>query len=131
MQTLTGYLGTGTTFGIHRLDETFTSRTAANRAVHILIVTDNDIFGMLDSDDQGRVGWDAAAEAVAKARGGATFVLELPRYLRENASAQQQLTPGMEHMRTIGWHVATVSTMEELLEFARRFTQANYGRGRP
>lgn len=131
LRTLTGYLGTGTTFGIHRLDETFASRTAAHRGVHILIVTDNDIFGMLDSDDQGRAGWDAAAEALSKARGGATFVMELPQYLRENAAAQEQLTPGMQRMRAIGWNVATVSTMEELLEFARRFSQANYGRGRP
>jgi hypothetical protein len=127
LRTLTGYLGTGTTFGIHRLDETFGARTEANRAVHIVIVTDNDIFGMLDSENKKRGGWGAAADAVRRARGGGTFVLDLPRYLQDWAEARTQMALGMERMREIGWQVATVSTMEDLLEFARRFSQANYG----
>ena len=56
LKVLTGYLGTGNTFGIHRLRETFSSRTAADRPVHILIVTDNDIFNLLDAVVGGQSG---------------------------------------------------------------------------
>ena len=78
---LTGYLGTGNTFGIHRLRETFSPRTATDRPVHILIVTDNDIFNLLDAKAGGQSGWKVARDAAAKARGGATYVLELPDHM--------------------------------------------------
>jgi hypothetical protein len=125
LKVLTGYLGTGYTFGVHRLHEPFSSRTIAERPVHILIVTDNDIFNLLDAVVAGQLGWDVAREAVAKARGGATYVLEIPERMR---GLRQSFVSREERMQTDGWRVQHVTSMEELLDFARRFSQAAYGK---
>jgi hypothetical protein len=121
LKVLTGYLGTGNTFGIHRLRETFLSRTTVDRPVHILIVTDNDIFNLLDAVVGGQSGWEVAREAAAKARGGATYVLEM-RGLPQSFATRE------ERMQTDGWSVRHVTSMEELLDFARRFSQVAYGK---
>ena len=58
---LTGYLGTGTTFGVTRLEEAFANRKPADPPAHIIIVTDLDIFGMLDTSRGKRPGFSSAA----------------------------------------------------------------------
>jgi hypothetical protein len=126
MTTLTDYLGTGTTFGIHRLRPTFSTMPVTRRPVHILIITDNDIFSMLNSTENGVLGWDVAREAVVAARGGATYVLQLPAYLMAQAKAQKQIPEGELRMIRDGWHVSHVDNMEQLVEFAREFSQAKY-----
>lgn len=128
LRILTSYLGTGTTFGIHRLDETFRPWPPAARPVHILIISDNDIFSSLDATVHRRLGWDVAREALGQARGGGTYVLELPQYLMQSPAAQGTIPNGQERMQADGWNVSPVGTMEELVEFARRFSQASYGR---
>lgn len=128
LKTLTGYLGTGTTFGIHRLAETFDSLPPTNRAVHILIVSDNDLFDMLDRRQGGRLGWDVARESLARARGGGTYVLELQSYLLESAAGSAQANPACSRMEADGWNVSPVSSMEQLVEFARQFSQTRYAR---
>jgi len=125
LRTLTSYLGTGYSFGIHRLSETFAARPVGARPVHILVVSDNDMFTMLDNKGNGRQGWDAAREAVEKAGGGATFVLELPEYVRSRQWKQNSANY-LERIKEIGWRVSIVSSMEELIEFARRFCRENY-----
>ena len=95
LRTLASYLGTGYSFGIHRLAETFTIATSrAARPVHILIVSDNDMFSMLDEKGNGRVGWDVARESLARCGGGGTFVLQLPQAMldRELGPAQPTTT---------------------------------------
>jgi hypothetical protein len=124
LRTLTSYLGTGRTFGIHRLAETFANRPSTARPVHILIVTDNDIFSMLDSPR----GWTIARQALQKARGGGTYVLQLPQYLMNQTKAQAVVHPGCARMKQDGWNVANVNSMEELLAFARQFSEAAYGK---
>ena len=104
---LTSYLGTGYTFGIHRLHDTFGDRKPTDRDVYILIVTDHDIFSLLDAQglkqfEQGQGkqpprrpsettlpprkpgsvwqpanGWECARDALEKARGGGTYVLNM------------------------------------------------------
>jgi hypothetical protein len=128
LRTLTSYLGTGTTFGIHRLADTFRSRPRTARPAHILIVTDNDIFGMLDNVQRSQDGWKVAAEALSAARGGGTYVLQLPQYLMAHQTAKDVVHPGCERMRRDGWNVANVCSMEDLVEFARRFSRAAYGK---
>jgi hypothetical protein len=123
LKILTSYLGAGTSFGIHRLDETFRTRPATARPAHILIVSDNDIFSSLDRSADWRLGWDVAREAAAKAGGGATYVLELPEVILRHATTHS----GIVRMTADSWNVSPVSTMEELVEFARRFSQASYG----
>ncbi len=131
LKTLTSYLGTGYAFGIHRLTETFDSAAKISsrfnsRPVHILIVSDNDMFSMLDSTSERRSGWDVAQLALGLAGGGGTFVLELPEYVR-NSKWSQDTAGYVNRIRTIGWNVSIVSSMEELVEFARRFSLGQFG----
>jgi hypothetical protein len=125
MRTLTSYLGSGYSFGIHRLDEVFARRGSDARPAHILIVSDTDMFSMLDSESHGRLGWDAAREAVVRAQGGATFVLEIPYYQRDRGE-NVRIDGPIRTMQGIGWDVAVVSTQEELVAFARRFSNQTY-----
>lgn len=131
MKTLTSYLGTGSSFGIHRLADTFTGDPRASngpkpRPVHILIVSDNDMFSMLDSKSKGKSGWQVAERAVKRAGGGATFVLELPAHVR-GPQWPQNTVGYLERIEQIGWNAAIVSSMEELVEFARRFSGGRFG----
>jgi hypothetical protein len=128
LKTLTDYLGTGTTFGIHRLADTFAAAAPNRRPVHILIITDNDIFSMVDRSADGRQGWDVASDSVKNARGGGTYVLQLPRYLMRQERAQQVIPAGEERMIRDGWIVAHVDSMTEMIAFARQFSQASYGK---
>jgi hypothetical protein len=126
LEILTSYLGTGTSFGIHRLDETFRNRPAASTPVHILILSDNDIFSSLDRESGGRLGWDVARDALVAGKGGGTFVLELPEYLRQFRSVKQDMAAAETRMRADGWNVSIVTSMEELIDFARRFSRLDY-----
>jgi hypothetical protein len=131
LKTLTSYLGTGYSFGIHRLAETFKSNArnssrVKSRPVHILIVSDNDMFSMLDSQSKQRLGWDVAREALELAGGGGTFVLELPEQVR--GSKWSQNTAGyLGRIAEMGWNVSIVSSMEELIAFARQFSRGRFG----
>jgi len=122
LTTLTGYLGTGITFGIHRLKDIPPNR----RPVHILIITDNDIFTMLGKEVDSRSGWEVARTSAVATRGGATYVLQLPTYLMAQEQARKDVQPGEERMIRDGWHVAHVDSMNQLLEFAREFSHAKY-----
>jgi hypothetical protein len=113
LNVLTSYLGTGYTFGVQRLRDTFGDRKASDREVHIVIVTDHDIFGMLDEEK----GWECARDAVAKARGG-TYVLNMP---------VDREPDGVARMRADGWKVHAVQNWEEVVDFARAFVRENYG----
>jgi hypothetical protein len=111
---LTGYLGTGYSFGIGRLRETFQDRKPTDRPVHIVIVSDHDIFSMLEQGD----GWQCAREMLARARGGGTYALNMPADWESAKVAQ---------MRADGWDVHAVQDWEELVAFARAFSRATYG----
>ena len=111
---LTGYLGTGYSFGIDRLRETFQDRKPTDRPVHIVIVSDHDIFSMLDQGD----GWQCAREMLARARGGGTYALNMPADWESAKVARMQAD---------GWDVHAVQNWEELVAFARAFSRATYG----
>lgn len=124
LRTLASYLGTGYAFGIHRLGDTFTAnRPGSARPVHILIVSDNDIFSMLNQKGSGRIGWDVAAEALKRCGGAGTFVLQIPALM-----ASGRHSPEVERLQQEGWNVSLVTTMEELLAFAQQFSRVNYDR---
>lgn len=128
LKTLTDYLGAGTTFGIHRLADTFKELQPNRRPAHILIITDNDIFGMLDQTNAGKTGWEIAKQAAVNARGGATYVLQLPPYLMNQTGAKKVINPGESRMLSDGWNIAHVDTADEMMLFAKRFSQASYGK---
>jgi hypothetical protein len=122
---MTQYLGTGYSYGIFRLDDMVAelnkARASRTRPVHILIVTDRDIFTSLESNaGKGKVrqGWTAAQEALQAAGGGGTMLL--------NAVPQK----GDKHAERIlkqGWRIAYVSDWAEVLEFARKFSSDLWG----
>jgi hypothetical protein len=116
LRVLTSYLGTGYTFGIHRLRDTFGKRKPSDRDVHILIVTDHDIFALLNAEK----GWKIARHALKQARGGGTYVLNM----EPDAAADE-----VARMRADGWKVHSVRDWEELVSFARAFARAIYEDG--
>jgi hypothetical protein len=127
LDVLTGYLGTGYTFGIHRLKNPFAKRRPSDRDVHILIVTDHDIFMMLDEKKNGASGWEVARASLEQARGGGTYVMHMPPGWEKQK---------LDRLRADGWQVHCVQSWEDLVAFARTFSQARYGekargRGRP
>ena len=127
LTTLLNYLGTGYAFGIHRLKETFHEKAALKRPVHILVISDYDMFQMLDESASDQLGWDVARQAVKHCGGGATYILQLPGYKLPNyKSHAQQFDDKLARMRADGWGVHIVNSMEELLDFARQFTRQNY-----
>lgn len=128
LKTLLNYLGTGYAFGIHRLAETFMPETRPKRPVHILIVSDYDMFAMLDESGNGRVGWDIAREAVQNCGGGGTYVLQLPGYRDD---VENRYAPQIARMRADGWNVHAVNSLEELLAFARQFSRQRYQQVEP
>ena len=113
---LTNYLGTGYSFGIQRLKTAFLDKPPPSRPVHILVVSDSDMFRMLGGH---REGWSIAQEAVRRAGGGGTFVLQV-----DPASAAKYIG----RMKDIGWDVYTVRNQAELVAFARGFSRAHYER---
>jgi hypothetical protein len=117
LNVLTSYLGTGYTFGVQRLRDAFGDRKSSDREAHIVIVTDHDIFAMLDAG----TGWECAREAVAKARGGGTYVLNMP---------VDREPDGVARMRADGWKVHAVQNWEEVVDFARAFVRDNYEEAR-
>jgi hypothetical protein len=119
LRVLTAYLGTGYTFGIPRLAETFTEERR-ERPAHILIVTDSDIYMMLEGKD-GRVGerdgWKIAEESLARAGGGGTMVLH--GHPGPNDARRQRLIDQ-------GWAVHLVASEADLVRFAADFAARHY-----
>jgi hypothetical protein len=120
---LTNYLGTGYAFGIHRLAETFLTSREQERPVHVIVISDQDMFAMLEQEANGRIGWDVAREAVTRCGGGATYVLQMPG---GNGNAEKSSDPGIMRMQADGWNVHLVDSMEELLLFAKQFSRTRY-----
>ena len=121
LDVLTRYLGTGIGFGVHRLADTFDGRTPRDRAVHVLLLSDHDLFHLLDHEEGGETGWDVARRALPAARGGGTVVLNMLRGPSH---------PGMERLEADGWRVHCVSGWEQLVDFARDFSRRVYAEER-
>ena len=142
LATLTDYLGTGYTFGVHRLADTFGGEptSAGGSNAHVLLLTDNDLFMMLEqerADGQHRGtaagtgrGWQIAGETVTRCGAGGTIVFELPHYLMAQGRAAKVVHPGRARLEAQGWATAEVGGEDELIAFARRFSRMKFGRRR-
>ena len=117
LDVLTAYLGTGIGFGVHRLADTFDRRTARDRAVHVLLLSDHDLFRMLPLEENGETGWDVARRAIVAARGGGTAVLNMARVPED---------PSIARLEADGWRVHCVSSWDQLVDFAREFSRRVY-----
>ncbi|MFZ2957245.1 MAG: VWA domain-containing protein [Candidatus Ozemobacteraceae bacterium] len=116
---LTDYFGGGTAFPIHRLRQTFETRTSVDRPVHVLVISDEGVDTMFSKDEQGNSGWDVAADALEKGRAGGTFVLNLYQSIEKYGFLKTAIERG--------WNVFRVKVWEDLVEFARSFARENYG----
>ena len=124
LNVLTGLFGGGTAFPIPTLRETFVARTARDRPVHILVVSDDGVTTMFGPDERGGSGWNVAAMALARGRAGGTLALNLGAWFQSRPS--QARTDLERAEREQGWEIANVARMEDLVDFARRFSQRRY-----
>ena len=112
---LTDYLGSGCSFGLPRLAQTFAKQPPRRRPAHILVVSDSDLFSEIDGT---RGGWKIAQKAVEHAGGGATAVLRLHR--------SATYTEWLEKLQGVGFETHLVSTEEEMVAFARAFSRRKF-----
>ena len=75
---------------------------------------------MFDNDEKGNIGWDIARMSLEKGRAGGTLVL--------NLWSDWQNIPVLVQANKDGWDVHRVQTWDQLVEFARAFSKAKYGR---
>ena len=118
LRILSGYLGGGTAFPLHLLRDTYTARKPADRPVIILVISDEGVDTIYAKDELGAPGWDIAGMALAQARGGGAFVLNLWKDV--------DTYPDLVRAQKQGWEVHRVRTWEELIAFARRFSARKY-----
>lgn len=124
LELLTGYLGTGITFGLSQLAALYEQRGPGARPAHVLILSDSDIFyGLPDTPcvrpGPWAAGWTVARQAIAACGGGGTFVLNLPR---DTGAAE------IAEIRAIGYEVHTVAVWEDVVAFAQAFSRRHYER---
>jgi len=115
---MTGFFGGGTAFPIHMLRDTYQPLDDHSRKVHILVISDEGVTTMFDKDERGNKGTVIAAQALAKARGGGTFVLNLYGDWRNDKLLVQA--------NTMGWDIYPIQNWEDLLQFSREFTRKHY-----
>ncbi|MFZ5951673.1 MAG: hypothetical protein ACOYXC_13265, partial [Candidatus Rifleibacteriota bacterium] len=113
---LTSYLGTGYAYGIPRLQTPFLDKIKGK--THLLIVSDDDIFSMLQAKaPDGTLNFTVAENALNKAGGGGTFVLH---------SRSQWHKKEVEMLKKMGWGVHFVTDQKQMLAFARAFADEYY-----
>lgn len=121
MRILTGYIGGGTAFPLPMLRSTYAERKPYQRPVHILLISDDGIDTMASKDERGQPGMKLAEMALERARAGGTMVLNL---WSENFFN----TPFARDARAMGWDIHRVANWEQLVDFARSFSQRQYYR---
>ncbi len=128
LKVLTGFYGGATAFPIHRLRDTYRGRPSGSRAVHLLMISDDGITTMFDTDEQGNSGWDIVAEAMQNGGAGGTMALTLSPYILDtNFRYAVQTRQALERaQREQGWDIHTLNRQEDLLAFARAFSARHY-----
>lgn len=124
---LTGYFGGATAFPLHVLRDTYARRGAADRPVHIMVISDDGVSTMFDKDEQGTSGWELSAMALKKARGGGTFVLNLPGTWERGGGYDNAYSTIRTARDQQGWGVHRVADWDELVAFAKQFSRLTYG----
>jgi len=127
---LTGYFGGATAFPIHVLRDTFEQRGPTARPAHVLVISDDGVSSAFDKDERGNSGWDVVRRALERARGGATFVLNLPanwqQFARGSKSYEHPYAAILRARDELGIDVQRVADWEELVAFARAFARKRY-----
>ncbi|MCC7143038.1 MAG: VWA domain-containing protein [Candidatus Eisenbacteria bacterium] len=124
---ITAYFGGGTNFPIHRLRETYAKRGKEARPVHILLISDDGISTMFETDERGNDGWTVSVDALRAAGGGGTMVLNLPENWEMSAPEGAPHALIRRAREEGGWGVHRVASWEDLIAFAAEFGRRNYG----
>lgn len=124
LRVLTGYLGGGTCFPIHRLRDTYAGADRLARPTHILMISDEGITTMFDQDERRASGWDIAANALAVAGAGGTMALNLHPAWHTWEGPLDILRRARDEQ---GWDIHAVADLEQLVGFARAFSLSKYG----
>jgi hypothetical protein len=127
LRVLTGFYGGATAFPIPTIRDTYAGRRADARPAHILVISDDGVSTMFHRDERGNDGWDLARTALEQARGGGTFVLNIPKNWHELGPRAPAFGLIRRARDEQGWHVHPVASWEELLDFARQFSRMRYG----
>jgi hypothetical protein len=127
---LTGYFGGATAFPIHVLRDTFEARGPTARPAHVLVISDDGVSTAFDKDELGNSGWDVMKAALASARGGATFVLNLRADWQTFQSSYKPMNDAFSAIKRardeLGIDVQSVGDWDELVAFARAFARKRY-----
>ncbi|WMJ74384.1 hypothetical protein RCC89_14595 [Cytophagaceae bacterium ABcell3] len=117
LSVLTSYLGTGYAYGVPRLESPFGK--PRKEKSHVIVVTDDDIFRMLKSEDKtnGKTNWTIIEQALENAGGVGTLVLHSSRNWHEEE---------VKRLKDMGWHVHYVTNEQQLLDFAAEFSHNHY-----
>lgn len=128
LNVLTDYLGGSTAFPIHILRKThIESRRTRNS--HIVILSDDGVTTLFDTDEKGNSGWDISKQALENAKGGGTMVLNLnwdyPALPGNKWMASQDAALKQAQARQ-GWDIFPVRSWEAMTDFARAFSRKHY-----
>lgn len=125
MRALISYYGGGTQFPLHELRDTYVETKRMN-PTHLLFISDDGITTIFDNDERANKGWDVLRAAMAKAAGGATFVLAM----RSDWETSQYAFPHRDLLirarDELGVRIARIEDWEQLVKFARDFARTVY-----
>jgi hypothetical protein len=138
LRVLIGYFGGSTQFPLGVLRSTYDPARLLRRNVHLLQISDEGIDTMVAENDlRNDDGW-SARQAMKRAGGGGTMVLQLYAPLDEQPQTRDATTVAgipfensalatIRNLRDVeGWRIYPVQTLEELLGFARAFAKEHY-----
>ena len=127
LRVLTGFYGGATAFPIHVLRDTFLHRPPDANPTHIMVISDDGVTTMFDQDENGNSGWAVAQDALARAGGGGSLVLNLPQHWND-ARESNPVYQALQHAQEQGWRIHAVSSWDQLVIFAREFSRMTYER---
>ena len=116
---VTGFVSGATAFPLHLLRDTYAKRRPHEGPAHVVVISDDGIDTMLETDERGRPGPEVVAEAMSKAAGGGTLVLNL---YREAAKYKWSKT-----LKELGFHIHAVRDWKDLVAFSRAFVRQTWG----
>jgi hypothetical protein len=106
--------------------DTYAARRPDANPAHVLVISDDGVTTMFDRDEKGNSGWDVAAQALARAGAGGTFVLNIYKQWK-TANVSSKVYADLRRAEKAGWSIFSVSTWNELETFARDFSHRTYG----
>jgi hypothetical protein len=125
LRVLAGYFGGGTQFPIPLLRDTYAGRKPGARPAHVMVISDDGVSTMFDSDERGNSGWEIAGRALSSAGGGGSLVLNLAEaWASSTYPAYGAILRARDEQ---GWAVHRVASWTDLMEFARAFSRRHYG----